>query len=745
MQIAVLVSALLILAARSRLVTRGRFRGFRALRTGGRIREKIVRIDRLQCGFLTDKLAQEIKIFNRMYLVMPCRNGVPVLYSQFLGRLVLDSRWVFRGANDGNDADAGTHDAAAKLLYICAAANLYSHSKDALVRRQLLKNCTFVFGQTNCLKRTKSVVLSKQRRYTAHAQARFKYIAGKFVFDKDRIDRPSYTVYDKGKHCADKFLPVQCYETDVGKYQHFASTDDSVCGSRFSYFISGDKFKYNLSHTSDTFYAVGEGKAIGLYVPEKVMFGSSIAESGDALNIYAASEGEKYYIVNAKTKPEVTAIVGEIKRRRGRLDYLLNSSEAADAVRIENLFERAWAARCVRGEGLKEKYQAANKYVPTLFLPTLVYQIETPEDFFAVVDSFGLFRKIAATGNSFNLVFLYSSMNDEAREIIKVFTNKDEVRALIDMGVFVFFVDRIKANSKALNYLSLMSEPLRYRAQRSEGSPSKDVTVTTHISNSFPVTHTAYVRNTEKKQKTVKVKIPLEVGGDLDGLPFGMPSVCRREGANLQVTSLKSGRSVTYKLPVGASITDEFGRAVGEAEVASERVFAGFTVKLAAFEEKVLKIVKSTGALSRAERKQAFLGNIESVCVKGNPRLEKLFATNIIDGTSDKLVSALKDSVKNFEVDAFFALLSKRDKITSDVYAFLVECVLGIKLVRDKIQLMPKIAITGSFELSFKYMDTPYTFKVVECSGDGGSLRGSSFTVSYGGTEYKNFLQVSVK
>jgi hypothetical protein len=274
--------------------------------------------------------------------------------------------------------------------------------------------------------------------------------------------------------------------------------------------------------------------------------------------------------------------------------------------------------------------------------------------------------------------------------------------------------------------------------------PNTDIEINIHISNSYPITHTVYVRNTLKKSQNAKVNIPLDVGSvrpegalrsTLDILPFNMPAVCRRDGANLQVTNLRSGRSSVYKLPIGATVIDEFGRAVGEGEIACEKVFVRCDVKLAGFEEKVLKIIKGEGGLSRKSRKEAFLGSLENLKITG--RLEKLFETKIVDGTDEKLVASLKEAVKNFQDEVFFALLAKKETLTADVFALLVERVIGIKLLRGKIQLMPCIVISGSFELSFSYNGTKYNFKVTE--------RGSGFTVNYGGTEFKNFLQVAVE
>jgi hypothetical protein len=344
-------------------------------------------------------------------------------------------------------------------------------------------------------------------------------------------------MYDGKKHYADKVLPVQCFE---------------YTGEGFSHLLAHDKFEYNLSHTSDTFYAIGERKAYGIYVPDKVSFGSSICDRNDDLVVHATSEGGKYYVITAKTKAEVTSIVGLLKKRRGKLDYLLTSEEAREVAQIESLFERAWASKFVRGDNLKEKWAVACKYVPTLFLPTLVFRIEQPDDFFAVVDSFKYFRQIAKTGANLNVVFLYSSMSDEVREVIKNFANKDEARELISSGVFLFFIDRIKADSKAVNYLSLMSD---------------------------------HVQVTARRQDPAKIYVPMEVESKLDGLSFGLPAICKKQGTAFYVTRLKSGRTSIYKLPNGAVLFDTFGRVVEKTETACDKVFIQCSAKLAGLED----------------------------------------------------------------------------------------------------------------------------------------------------------------
>jgi len=714
MQIAVLLSMILILVFWITRACRPRLMGFACLRAGGVAKDKIVKIER-KLGNGIDSISQnflrEIRIFNKMRLVMPCRHGAPVMYSQFLGRLVLDPRWVVR-----------SKDGIARLLYMCAAVNLYANLDDELVRRQLLKNCLYVFGSRDNIKKTRKVTHS-QRKFHTHRQPRFKYIGGQFILARNRIDKPSYTFYNSRKHFADKLMPVQCFEC-------------KGLGGKFTHFVSRDKFAYNLTHTSDTFYAVGEGKAVGLYVPNKVAFGSSICEKTNDLNIYATTDSGRYYIIHGKSKQEITGIVGEIKRKRGQLDYLLTTDEAREIAQVETLFAQGWASRFVRGDGLKDKYTTACKYVPTLYLPTLVYSIDQPDDFFAVVDNFPIFKKIAATGNSINVVFMYSSMRDDIHEIIKTFADKQEAKSLISSGVFLFFIDRVKAMDKAVNYLSLMSQVPKKSKIRAKKN-NKKVETTTHIGTSFPLTHTTYVRNTVKSMQTAHIRIPLNVGHELHGIQVPMPSICRRVGGNLHVTNVKTGRSASYKLPIGATVIDEFGRVIEDIEIACECVFVTCAVKLAPFEEKVFKIIKGEGGLSRTERKQTFLGNLENIQIKGDARLQRLFTLGLTDTTDEKLTTSLKEAIRDFNPSVFFDLLGCCDLLASDIYALVIERVVGIKLLRGKIQLAPCVAITGNFELCFTYKGTPYNFAV--------KSKGSGFIVNYGDTEYKNFLQVAVK
>jgi len=101
---------------------------------------KIIKLKKLKLKQrIFQKINHEIKIFNKMHLIMPSKKGVPLLYLKWLERLHAEPRRRVK-STDGFE----------RLLYLCAAAKLYESSRDEPVRRQLLKNCWYVLGGAVC-------------------------------------------------------------------------------------------------------------------------------------------------------------------------------------------------------------------------------------------------------------------------------------------------------------------------------------------------------------------------------------------------------------------------------------------------------------------------------------------------------------------------------------------------------------------------------------------------------------------
>jgi|GEM_PF-2136657 len=794
MALAVFLSGIMaVIALFSAHLRRNRYASLRCINNTGKVKKRIVRLKRIRgagiaknnpfglvnsvcsersnnvsgdiSGYASTaakvirKLNAEIKLFNKLKVVMPCRRGVAVLYSKFLSGLAADSRFL-----------PGTSDGTFKLIYLYAAVNMSAKTGEELVRKQLLKNCIWIFGQKNMIKpcgHEMSFVdnpdelvyaRSKQRALFRVKTAQFflmpqmpkhKLLGRGFVSDTSfeiagcelkRRDSVSYVTYSGDsvhiKHYADKNFNIKCYEINA------SST------VKFALWVGADKMKYTLSHTLDTFFAVSGGRnandgAVGVYVDTKAELGSSICEKTDELRIYISLTGRgNIYVASGANKSEAAEFIAKVKRR-GRLDYLCNTVDAKNVHQVEQVAEAAWKSKFVAGNGLREKYLATGKYVPTVFLPMLVYEVAAPSDFFDAVDLFPFFRRIGCGGN-LSVVFLYSSQNEEVTAVINAFVNKSDARELIAAGVFLFFIDKVVADARAVNYLSLMAHAKSQESRKLQTKNCDKVEVTVHVSNSFPVTTSVFVRNclkparepSGKKQGaaavTAQIAVPLEVNG-----------VVVKKGAKIQVTGLEKGaRSHNFKLPAGAAVVSDLGREITDEEVVCERVFILLQVKLLPFEEKVFKIIKNDGSLSRRETKEAFIGSLENLKVNAaDARLTKLLGLKIEPAadarSAQELLNQAKSAVRNFDKDLFFALFKKAEKITPEFWSFLAEKVIGLRLLKNKIQLLPNVQISGNFELSFTYKNTPYSFSVTE--------RGSGFSVRYSNADYNNFLQVETK
>ena len=677
------------------------------------------------CGIarkVLGKINREVKIFNKLKAIMSYSRGYAVEYLDCYKRIMQRPNHVFLG-----------HDGITKLFYVYACAKLFLKSDNELVKKQMLKNCLYVFGAKTTIKKQDKVKLLTTKFYS-HKQVAFKYLGSEISHGQNfelrgqelsKRNSASYvTYYNNGvsvKYYVAKKLPVKYYEISH-QPDVCASRGAGLPADRFSYTIGSDKMKYDLTHTADTFYANSTSKdgIIAMFVNGKVSFGSSLAEKCDELRIYAELQGfAKIFIVHAKSKSDAVGIISRIKKNGYKVDYLFDEREQKIAREVEQIYKTAFESKYICGENLRDKYVATCRVIPTLHLPTLVYTMQNVQDFFDVMDRATLFERIAHAGRNLNLVCLYSSGNDEIREIINAFIDKREMRNLIGAGVFVFFVDKIKQSNLVVNLLSMMAEN---QIIRNKIKKNKHIEVTHHIGKNFPVTHSFFVRNASGRARNAKVDTCIDLG---------TPSVVWKNGATLHAVGLKNySKPYSYKIPMGGMVDIKN-------QMICDNFVVNFDVKLAPYEEKVFKIIKNDGVLSRAEKKQAFIGNIEDLNVSSmDSRFAELFDGEITDTQIDnKKFALIKRAVSNHDRDLFFLLL-KNVHMNIDLWTFFIEKVLGIKLVKGKIQLMPCIQITGDFELRFSYRGTPYKFLVKQ--------NNSGFTINYLEKEFKNFAQLDI-
>jgi hypothetical protein len=675
---------------------------------------KLLRFPKLQ-----ERLNREVKIFNTLGLVMDCLGGVPTLLISELQKLCKNPKHFVLGA-----------DGFKKLMYLYACAMLLRTERalDAFSRKQLVKNCLLVFFSGLLIKKHIAKHLrGKDCLLFPVPQPQYKLLLGAvscFVREPDFEILANGEAYHMRRICSGSYITYYSGSISVRKGIDVISPVEFFDVRGTCTFIKkglGDKMRYDLGHTADTFYCVAVDKTVAIYVEGKKTFGSSLCEKDSDLRIYINLEnGGKLYIVHASSKSEASAIVTRIKHKSGQVCFMRTKQELLDIVCAEKLFSMAHNSHCVKGEKLKEKHAHALKYVPTLSFPTLVYTIDCAMDFFAVVDSFAHYKIIARAGQNLNIVCLYSALNDSVREVINAFTDKDEAKELIACGIFIFFINKVTADLGAVNYLCLMSDAMNQAVKTI--SRNRDAEVTMHVSHSFPITHTVFIRNTRNKVVNAIAAVKLQ-----------MPrSVVLRHGANIFATNLKTGRTTNYKLPNGAKVYTELGKSIEQSEYITQSINVVLNTKLGFCEEKEYKIIKNENELSGRARRAAFVGSITDIKIKSdNARVAKLLALPVSQSISERLCDDIKRAIRNADADVFFALCATLREIPSDIYFVLMEKLLGIKLVSGTVQLLPCIQITGSFELSFMYHDKVYNFTVTE--------RGGGFFVKHGDIEQRNF------
>jgi len=595
MELALLVSALIVVVATYFLMSKKKCAKTYPGNYEGKERDAIVKLKvpqqfSKQKHYLFKKVVREIKIFNKLNFVMPCVGSTPILYSTMLGRLYINPKYKIP------DLSGFT-----RLIYAYAAMTLYLRETDPIKARQLIKGAAVAFLTQNKVKRRMSIgKLLKRPLYTV-PQPLYKVMKGAecSVVSTKLCSPPfevlidgvpwrmsprfsySYCVWGEGvKHYVSKDLPVQCFEAKRGM--------------NFIYKTGFDKMKCSLSQTSDTFHFSHEGEFFALYVvSEKKEFGSSLPRRSPTLDIHlGVAEGAKIFLVKGNSKQEVTKTIGKIRIDGNSVDYILTKEEIETRRLCDEILSCCYMSRLMRLENLRKKYLAASKLVPTLTLPSIVHAVEAQSDLFPIIDSFPTLHMLAECGVSMNIIIIYNSANRVTYENISAFTNSDEVRALIERGVFVFFIDKVRAKSLAINYLCTMQEAAQGRSLIANNMPfaqHQDCSVSVQSSSGIM---SIFATNTSKQSVRTSVFVPLVLGKACEKSIFMHPVIVSRNGTRCSVLSQKSGHSVTLKLPAGAKIYTMRGEQIEKAEYQTERILVRLDVQLKAGQEKIYEIIR---------------------------------------------------------------------------------------------------------------------------------------------------------
>lgn len=600
------------------------------------------------------KLATEVKIFNRLYLVMPTVHGVAVPYAQHLQALL---------QNPKHKPGADPYD---KLCYGYACAVLASKTKDALVARQLRQNLLFLLAPKRKIVKKIKPVWSRQI-YQLYPAPIYKIFNDGYVDPADQ----AFTVA----------VPLQT--AVLGSYLKYYHRDLTI--KRFANYyelwapqpqqitfnLAADKGDYDcqVARSVVTCKNLVTGRTRVLAIRgDKIRITTSICEKTDALKLYLQFQGA------------VTVSIDHGQRQ------LLSATALAFNQRVEQIVTRAYRSKYVQGEKLRVRYQAAAKCVPSLPLLTQVVEITSADAFFAVLDDLPYYQRAAELFGGFNLVCLYSSGNQFVADLVAGFMTGQEVAALRAAQLLLFFVDRTVTAPDALYFLTKMTKPGRYVPVAPSLYPER-------VSRTYPYTRRVTVANPSAKPVTLKVVIPLI---------FQTPQVVTVQGQILTAVGLYTGKVTTYKLPVAMHWENEW---------LTTQLSIPLSVKLMGFEQKVYTIQRHDQPASYRERKKQFMASLENIVINtADKKLNQVLAKPVSDTPEVALLTLVKAAVKNVDKKLLLSVLEDKHTLPFDVWQYLLTQVVGIRLRRGKVHLAPCVNLMGEFTVTFQAGGEKYTF-----------------------------------
>lgn len=600
------------------------------------------------------KLRHEVKIFNRLGVVMPTVNGVAVAYTKHLRALLSDAR---------HKPGADPYD---KLLYGYACAVLLAKMPNPITARQLRQNLLFLFApRRKIVKKIKAVWLNKP--YELYPVPIYKIFNDCYVDPREpefstRVPLTttvlgSYLKY----HHADLWI-----KQFANFYELWAKTEQTV-----TFTVAKDKQDYDCQIARGVVtcknLVTGQTRTYA-FRGDKVRLVTSMCAPTDALQIIVTWQGAATVSIN-----------------HGRR-LLLTADELAFNRAVESIVNQAYRAKYVQGEHLRARYQAAEKCVPSLRLLTKVVLLTQAADFFAVLDQLPYYQKAARLFGGFNLVFLYAGTNKFVADLVAGFLTGGQVAECRQNNLLLFFIDRTVTEPAAIYFFTKMAKPPHY-------VPPAPVSYQTTVSRTYPYVKRVVLSNPTAKPVTVTAPIPLV---------FNAPSVVRAQGSVLTVVGLYSGRVSTYQLPFPLSLTNEW---------LTTHVNLPVRVKLMGFEQKVLEIKRHEPNASYGERKQNFVASLTQIVIKTqDKKLDALFSKPVVDGQNATLLQLVKAAYKNVDKKLLISLLEDKHSLTFDVWQYLLTKLVGVRLLRGKVHLVPCVNIMGDFTLEFVCDGEKYLF-----------------------------------
>lgn len=621
-------------------------------KTAGTVRSRIVKLPLRHIDY--EKLRREIKIFNRLCLVMPTVNGVAVVYREQLSALLRDAKYK------------PSADPYERLFYGYACYMLTQKLTDEVIVRQLKRNLLFLLAPARKIVKRQAVVWSR-KKYQLNATPIYKIFQDCYLnpLQAGIVTSMPWQISVQGSY-------IKYYNADVvvKRYAH-AYTLQAETTQTVTLKVAPDKtdFDCQINRGVVTCRHLPTGEVHTYTVRgEQVRLATSLCGKTDALEIYLTWSG--------------TAKVGlDGGQPRG-----LTQSEIMHNQRLEKLVTAAYQAKYVTGERLRARYLAALKVVPSLDGLTRVVTVRSVEEFLQAWAALDDYRQIARLFHGFSLVFLYSgAVAGIVEQMMQRITNELMNECHQDQ-LWLYLIDRTVTNPDALYFLSKMATGGHYVA------PAPTPTGLS-VTKNWPYVKTLTVTNTLAQTMTRDLVVPLV---------FNHLSVVSANGSILMVVGVNSGRVSNYVLPTTVHLTGEW---------LTTHFNLSLKVKLAGYETRQFTITRRENQTKTRLTKKDLATAVSEIQIHtDDKKLDAVFNKTVVDGEDINLLAAVKAAYQNQDRKLLLTALGDRHQITVDVWQYLLTQLVGLRVRAGKIYLTPCVNIMGEFTIAFVCAKHQYQF-----------------------------------
>lgn len=621
-------------------------------KTTGTIKTRIIRLPLKHIKHR--QLRREIKIFNRLNLVLPTVGGVAIVYREQMKALLRNPQQRVSG------------DPYLRLFYVYASYVLAQKIDNEVTRRQLLRNITFLLAPRRKIVQRIKPIWSRQN-YQLYPTPIFKVFGDCY---HDPLEPAFQTAKTWQVVVHGSYIKYYNEDLVIKRYAR-AYTLSAQRTQTITLKVALDKADFDcvVSRGTVTCKHLLTGEIHTYAVRgDNVRLATSICAKVDALEIYITWQGE-----------------ARVSLDGGEAEWLPSIQVAANR-RLERILNSAYQSKFIQGERLRARYLAAQKIIPSLDGFTEVVAVHSLEDFWKVWNQLSDYRYLARLVQGFSLVFLYSSALPKLEDVILSTAQAEQIAACHSDYLWIYFVDRTVTEPDALYCLTKFTQATHF-------VPIQPTPAGLEMSKAWPYVKTLTVTNTLPQKMTRNLVVPLV---------FHRPVVVSANGTVLTVVGLISGHVSNYVLPVPMHITGEY---------LTTHLNIPLKVKLAGYETRQFTITRRESSLQkRLTKKELALALREIQVCTDDKKLNELFKKTVVGDEDAGVLAAVKVAYQNQDRKLLLAALGERHQITADVWQYLLTQFVGIRVRADKIYLSPCVNVMGEFTVSFECKGKKYAF-----------------------------------